>query len=223
MKNIFPLFILFIMTTATIACKKDSDAPEAEIKEPVEAKKVPAASQKYLVDVVASTIDWAGSKPTGRHTGTIKLTDGQVFVKDSILETGKFTIDMKSITVTDLKDAEQKQNLENHLKGLKTEAADHFFNTNKFPTGIFEITGTTRENDRSMVEGNLTLKGITKNIKFPAVITITDNAVTLVSDSFKINRTLWNINYSSKTVFENLGNEYVSDDIELKINMRATK
>jgi polyisoprenoid-binding protein YceI len=223
MKKLFPLFILFIITTATIACKKDSDAPEAEIKEPVEAKEVPAASNKYLVDVVASTIDWAGSKPTGRHTGTIKLTDGQVFVKDSILETGKFTIDMKSITVTDLKDAEQKQNLENHLKGLKTEAADHFFNTNKFPTGVFEITGTTRENDRSMIEGNLTLKGITKNIKFPAVITITDNAVTLVSDSFKINRTLWNINYSSKTVFENLGNEYVSDDIELKINMRATK
>ena len=74
-----------------------------------------------------------------------------------------------------------------------------------------------------MIEGNLTLKDITKNIKFPATITITDNLVTIVSETFKIDRTLWNINFSSKSVFQNLGNGYVNDDIELRINVIATR
>ena len=74
-----------------------------------------------------------------------------------------------------------------------------------------------------MIEGNLTLKEVTKNIKFPATVTVTDNLVSIVSETFKINRTLWNINFSSKSVFPNLGNGYISDNIELKINVIATR
>jgi polyisoprenoid-binding protein YceI len=223
MNKRFILALLCAGLFTTISCKKET-AAEAEVTEPVEAKEVSRSSEKYTVDAINSKIDWVGSKPTGKHTGTINLTDGEIFLKDSIIETGKFTIDLKSITVTDLKAGDGKEDLENHLKGLGKEAdADHFFNTNKYPTGLFEVTGTTSENGKAMVEGNLTLKGITKNIKFPATITVTENSITLVSDSFKINRTLWNINYSSKSMVENLGNQYINDDIELKVNVKANR
>ena len=98
-----------------------------------------------------------------------------------------------------------------------------FFNVNKYPTGTFEITAITEEGGKKVVEGNLTLKDVTKNVKFPATINVTDNAVDITSETFTINRTLWNVNYSSKSVFDDLGNKYIDDEIEVKVTIKATK
>lgn len=214
-------FLLALCILTAISCKKDTSAEEAEVTEAVEAAPVTNEAKSYRVDTQASQIEWAGSKPTGKHTGTIALSEGEVFVNDTVLASGKFTIDMKSITVTDLKAGDGKEDLEAHLKGLKEGSADHFFNTTKFPTATFEITGLAKEGDKTIIEGNLTIKGIAKNIKFPATINITENLVLIDSETFKIDRTLWNVNYNSKNVFENLGNDYINDDIELKISIKA--
>lgn len=217
------LLAVIILIIAT-SCKKESSTPEAKIAEPEVPKPVTPASDRYVVDTIASVINWVGSKPTGKHTGFIKLSEGNIFVKNNSIETGIFTIDVKSITVTDPKEGKDKINLENHLKGLGDKAnEDHFFNTNKYPIGSFEITGVTAENSKTMIEGNLTLKGITKNIKFPATVSVTDSLVTLNSENFKINRILWNINYNSKSAVENLGNQYIDDNIELKVSVMAKK
>lgn len=221
-RKILFIVALFSICLAAVMCKKD-EATSVEVKPAVEAKAAPRAAKRYIVDTIASTIVWTGSKPTGTHTGTINLSKGTIYVKDSLVETGKFVINMKSLAVTDSMDVEQKNNLENHLKGLKEKSEDHFFNTTKFPTGSFELTGISYENNKTMIEGNLTLKDITKNIKFPATVTLTDNLVTIVSETFKIDRTLWNIKFSSKSVFQNLGNGYINDNIELKINVIATR
>lgn len=207
----------------TVSCKKDN-TENAETTEATEAAEASAEAVKYTVNTTESTIDWTGSKPTGKHTGTINLAEGEFSVKNDSIESGKFVIDMNSITVTDLEAGNGKEDLEAHLKGLgKEDTADHFFNVKKYPNGTFEITGITKEEGKTMVEGNLTLKETTKNIKFPATITVTPEAVTLVSENFKINRTLWNVNYSSKSIFDNLGDKYVDDEIELKVNVKATK
>lgn len=224
MKNKITLLLLCALLAVNVSCKKDA-TKDAETKDAVEAKKSSRKAKKYVVDNSTSTIHWTGSKPTGKHTGTIKLSGGEFFVNNGVIESGTFTIDMKSIVVTDLKLSDGKEDLENHLKGLgkEKEKADHFFNTTQYPTGNFEITNITDEGGKSMVEGNLTLKGITKNIKFPATITITESDVMLESEPFKINRVLWNINYSSKSVFDNLGNQYIDDDIGIKVSVNANR
>ncbi|MHA3788080.1 YceI family protein [Flavobacterium hauense] len=218
------LFVAVLGIVLTTSCRKESKADEAVITEAELPKPVAPASEKYSADTLVSNINWTGTKPTGKHTGTIKLTNGTLFVKNGMLVTGKFTINMKSITVTDPKDGKNKTNLENHLKGLGDKAnEDHFFNTNKYPTGTFEITNLTTANNRTMVEGNLTLKGTTKNITFPAIVTVNDSLVVINSESFKINRILWNINYNSKSAIENLGNQYIDDNIELKVSVTTRK
>ena len=223
MKNKLILFVFCTSLIASISCKKDSTG-NAETKDAVKTKEATAEAKKYIVDTGSSTINWVGSKPTGKHTGTINLSEGAFYVAGDSVESGKFTIDMKSIAVTDLKAGDGKEDLENHLKGLgKDDSADHFFNTNKFPTGTFQITSITHTMGKTMVEGNLTLKDITKSVKFPAVITVSESTVTLESESFKINRTLWGVNYSSKSVFDNLGDKYVDDDIEIKVKVKADK
>lgn len=223
MKNKLILFLFCTSLVLSVSCKKDA-SKNAETKDAVEAAKATAEATRYTVDTNTSIINWTGSKPTGKHTGTLNIAQGEVYVKDMNIQSGKFTIDMKSITVTDLKAGDGKEDLEGHLKGLaKDDSADHFFNTTKYPVGTFEITSVKNEGGKSMVEGNLTLKGITKSVKFPAVISIADVEVKLESEPFKIDRTLWNINYSSKSVFDNLGDKYVDDEIEIVVKIKAYK
>ena len=225
MKNRIASLLILSVLTLTVSCKNDKTT-EAETTEAGTVKDVSGEATQYIVDAQASKIEWTGSKPTGKHTGTIMLADGAVFLKDSVLDSGKFNIDMNTIVVTDLT-GDDKSNLEAHLKGTAPDAKeadmDHFFNVKKFPAGSFEITSAKTENGMTTVEGNLTLKGITKNVKFPAKVAIDGDMMTLESEIFSINRTLWNVNYGSKSIFDNLGDKFVNDEIELKVIVTAKK
>jgi len=219
-KNILSLFVI-AATILTVSCKNDkTETPEVQEEVAVASD----AASPYVVDAASSIIEWVGSKPAGKHNGTIAISNGEVYLNNGKIESGKFTIDMNSITVLDLKAGDGKEDLEGHLKGLgKEEDADHFFNTKKFPEGSFEITAVNTVDAQTTVEGNLTLKGITKPVKFPATITLDGNKMTLSTESFKINRTEWNVNYASKSIFDNLKDKFVDDEIELKVNVTATK
>ena len=72
-----------------------------------------------------------------------------------------------------------------------------------------------------MIEGNLTLKEVKKNISFPPSTSLEGDTMVLTSEVFTINRTDWGVNYGSKSVFENLGDKFINDDIELKVNLTA--
>lgn len=223
MKKPLTLVITALLIVGAYSCRKDSEAATTPITEAEPPKPAAPASVRYSIDTLESVITWKGTKPTGSHSGTITLIDGTVFVKNNTAETGNFTLNMTSITVTDPKSGKDKINLENHLKGIGSGNEDHFFNTLKFPTGNFEITAITKGTVKDTIQGNLTLKGITKNIAFPAAITVNDSLVSLTSDTFKINRTLWNINYNSKSAIDNLGDKYIDDDIELNVKVTAKK
>ena len=89
-------------------------------------------AQTKKIDVKASTINWVGKKVTGQHSGTVNFKDGAVVLKGTKLVGGTFTVDMTSLTATDLT-GEYQQKLNGHLK------ADDFFGTDKFPTSTLVI------------------------------------------------------------------------------------
>lgn len=216
-RNILSLFVLAALSLTS--CKKEASVDEAEA-----ATVASDAAVVYTVDTATSVIEWKGEKPGGAHTGTISLAGGTVSVANGAVESGKFTIDMKSITVTDLKAGDGKEDLEAHLKGTgEKEKEDHFFNTAKHPEATFEITKVADADGKTNVEGNLTLKGITKNVKFPATVSVDGATVSISSEGFMIDRTQWGVNYASKSIFDNLKDKFVNDEIELKINVKATK
>ncbi len=208
------------ISLATVGCKNDNK--EAITSDAAEVAVADEAAVLFVVDTTASVIEWKGKKPTGTHTGTIHLDNGTFMANDSIVESGTFVIDMNSINVTDLQ-GEQKQNLESHLKGTVEGKEDHFFNVNKYPQGNFEVTGITQKDGRTMLQGNLTLKEETKNVEFPVNITRNGETLMLTSEPFTIDRTQWGVNYGSKSIFDNLGDSFVNDEIELVINVKATK
>lgn len=212
---------LTVLTVATLAiaftsCK--DKAKEAETTEAEVAAETTEVSTKYKVDTERSTIMWTGHKPTGSHNGTIALDSGVVTLNNDTLESGTFLIDMNSITVKDIP-AEEEDNakLTGHLK------SPDFFHVEQFPVSAFEVTGMETVEGKTMLSGNLKMKDAVNNIKIPVTVDQNGDALTITSETFTIDRSKWNVQYGSKSFFDNLGDKFINDEIELQINITATK
>lgn len=219
-KNV--LAIVALAALSLTACKKGE---KIESTSTTEAAAQTAEAVVYGVTTAASQVNWEANKLAGGgHTGTISIKEGEVFVTDGVLTGGKFIIDMNTINVTDVTDPEMKGNLEAHLKGATEENADHFFNVSQFPVSTFEITNVVDNNGDKTVEGNLTIKGTSHSIKFPATINVTDTEVAITSEEFEIDRTLWNVNYNSGSVIEDLaGDKIINDNVKIKVAIQVAK
>lgn len=220
-KNFLSIFAIVAIAISVTSCK--DKAQEANTSEAEPAAVSESTTQKYVTDVTKSTIEWKGFKPTGTHNGTIAIDTGVFDVNDGLLQSGTFLIDMNTIAALDL-EGDMRANLESHLKGTVEGKEGDFFNVTQFPTGAFEITGVEAiEGGKTMLSGNLALKGIKNNISFPVTLTTEGDMMTITSDIFTIDRTKWGVNYGSKSIFDNLGDKFINDEIELKINVVAYK
>lgn len=211
---------LIAVMSVSVSCKNEAKN-ETEATEAEAAAEAAAESNKYMVDTQASVINWQGEKPTGTHTGTVQIESGVINTTGEEIS-GSFLIDMTSITVTDL-EGDQKTSLEQHLKGTVEGKEGDFFNVQKYPTAAFEITGVSEKDGKKMMSGNLTIKDTKKNIEFPVSYSVNGNKMTMTSEPFTIDRTNWNVNYGSKSVFDNLGDKFINDDMQLEIKVVATQ
>jgi len=212
-----------------------TDAPESHTAETTDAVAVEnsAAGEAYTVNTNESSIEWVGTKVSGYHTGDIKLKSGQLLVNNGKLTGGNFVIDMPTLAVTGpagSKD-EDNQKLMGHLK------SPDFFEVDKYPDATFEITGVeqftgtvqdsadARQESISKykvtdpthtINGNLSIKGITKNISFPAKVSVNDNSVEALA-KFNVDRTQWGIVYPGQA------NDLIRNDIHFGISVKANK
>lgn len=211
MKTKFLKFLTIIaIGAAFVGCKEKAD--EAATSEAEEVATSEATSTKYMANATESVIEWTGYKPTGKHIGTIMLESGVFTVNDGKLESGTFMINMSS-----LKDSEGNARLEGHLK-----SAD-FFEVEKYPNAAFEVTGYEMVDGKAMLSGNLTMKDTKNNVTFPVSVSEDGDMFTLTSEMFTIDRSKWNVKYGSKSFFDDLGDKFINDDIELKITVKAKK
>lgn len=186
--------------------------------EAIEMAPVKAVSYKVILD--KSEIKWNAKKVTGEHYGKVVLQNGQLMVDKNRVTGGTFVIDMNSLTVDDIKDEKMNGRLKDHLK------SDDFFSTDKFPTATFTITSVKpiakaeAGKPNSTVTGDLTVKGISNSITFPATISVKNGIATAVAD-VTIDRTKYDIRYRSSNFFENLGDKAIYDDFTISLNISA--
>lgn len=219
-KLITNTFVIVAILASTVACKNETKN-ETDATSAKEVATPEAQATTYTVDTAASMITWKGSKPAGSHTGTINLQSGAVQVAGDAI-TGSFVIDMNTITNTDL-EGDSKASLEAHLKGTAEGKEDHFFNVAAHPTASFEVTGVTDNAGVKTMQGNLTIKGVTKNVSFPVTYAIVGDDMTLSSETFTIDRTEWGIEFMSKSILDDLKDGFISDDMEITISLKAKK
>jgi polyisoprenoid-binding protein YceI len=162
----------------------------------------------FKIDNEKSKITWVGKKVTGQHNGTINLAEGTFTSSANKITSGAFTIDMTSI-----KDAEANARLETHLK------SDDFFSTEKFPKATFITSAIeSKGGDLYHVKGNLTIKGITNEIEFPATIQTSNDQVNARA-KILVDRTKFDIKFRSGNFFENLGDKAIEDNFELNVEL----
>lgn len=220
-KTMLQIALIAFIAVGAVSCK--DNAKESKTSEAKETLNATAAAVPFTIKNANSSIAWAGSKPVGTHTGTINIQEGIIYVKDATIESGKINIDMTSITVTDLDENSGKGSLEAHLKGTVEGKEGDFFNVNKYPTATFEITGVADKDGTTMMSGNLTMLDKTHNVTFPVQVTSQENTVHLKSETFTVDRTKWGINYGSKSIFDNLGDKFINDEMEITIDVIAAK
>ena len=215
MKTLIKIFMLVAFVSLASCADK---AKEADTKAAEEAAVAEASAVTYKADASKSMIEWKGFKPGGSHWGTIAIKEGEVDVNDNKIESGNFVIDMNSIAVTDIP-VEEKGNgkLRHHLVGAA------FFDVKTYPSATFEVTDIKTTDGKTMLSGNLTMKDKTNNISFPVTTDMKDGMMTLTSETFSIDRSKWNVQHMSKSFFDNLGDEFINDDIELKVTLVASK
>ncbi len=167
------------------------------------------SQDKLTISTQKSSIKWFGEYTFyfGGHEGFINFKEGFFIKTNDIITGGEFVIDMNSITNTDIKKKDANDGLVQHLK------EPDFFDVNKYPLAKLVITKTEYFEDKTMrIHANLTLKGITKPIKFNATPNYQDKTL---KTKFKIDRRDWNVSYKSK-----MKNSAISDAIGFEVSIK---
>ena len=220
MKALFQCTITCLVFALLVACGGSSPEGEAAktSDKTEEAATATATSTKYRVDIANSSVMWTGSKATGTHSGTIKVSAGELAIADGNLTAGNFELDMNSIDNTDMKAGDGKEKLEEHLK------SPDFFDVATYPKATFVLSSSKKITDdpdaTHELTGNLTMRDQTKSVTFKANVAALTDRVTAVTPPFTINRTEWGINYSSG-VIGTIKDKLINDDIGLVVNLVA--
>jgi polyisoprenoid-binding protein YceI len=176
--------------------------------------------QTFKINAEKSKVEWVGKKVTGQHNGEIKIAKGEITAANGLVNGGNVAIDMSTITCLDMQ-GEWAEKLVGHLK------SDDFFSVEKHATSTFTIKnvspikGAKAGANNATIKGDLTIKGITHEIEFPAIVEI--RGVNLVANGeAKIDRTKYDIKYGSANFFEGLGDKAIDNEFSVKFKLAAT-
>jgi polyisoprenoid-binding protein YceI len=130
-------------------------------------------------------------------------------------------MDMASITVTDVTNETMNAKLVGHLK------SDDFFSSEKHQTSTFAITkaapiaGAKAGQPNYTITGDLTIKGITHAITFPATVAITGNGAEATA-TFAVDRTKWDIKYRA-AIIGTAADKIIDDTFTIDLKIVAGK
>jgi len=165
-------------------------------------------------DINSSKVEWKGYKVTGSHYGTIDVKEGNLdFDADGNLTGGMVVIDMNTIVTNDLS-GEYADKLVGHLK------SDDFFGVAAHPTSSLKITKVAAKGTPGdyKVTADLTIKGITKPVKFYANVSEKDGMKVATAD-LTVDRSEYNVQYGSGSFFSSLGDKTIYDEFELSVKL----
>lgn len=240
MKNFKSTLGLLLATALIWAC-----GPKGSTVETSEAKEVAtaASAETVAVNTGKSMVTWIGSKPAGKHNGTINISAGEISLKGGEVVAGNFEFDITTLKVLDLpSDSEWNAKLKGHLM------SDDFFDAENFPKASFEITGVEKfntgnlqadlnepqtdyspaslseimvDNPTHIISGNLTMRGTTKNISFPAAVSSDGDQIKAIAN-FNIDRTEWGLKFKERaTLAEKMKDDFIYNTVNVGFELET--
>lgn len=207
MKKVFVLFSVSALFFAS--CVNNPEGKKAEATDAIAVSE--ASGNKLVLNTTESKLHWKANKVTKKHHGEVAIKSGTV-ITDSAgnLTGGNFIIDLNQIDIQDL-EGESKEKLTNHLK------SDDFFDVENYPEAKFEITSVAagETENHVLISGNLTLRGVTKNITFDANIKEATTNNFVAEADFNIEREDFGVSYQGKA------DDLISKEINIKVELIA--
>jgi polyisoprenoid-binding protein YceI len=223
MNKMMNYFLIVAIALTVVSCKGPG-GDKAKVGDTQEQAEASDVAQSLAVNLESSVVTWLGSKPSGKHNGTIKLSAGALSVEAGAITAGEFTMDMNSLESTD-----PEMNADNNGKLTKHLKDGDFFDVTNHPTAKFVISkiedianhateeALELEGATHYVTGNLTLKDSTKGVSFPAIISVSDAGVTAKAE-FTINRTDWGMHYGGD---KSLGDKFIHPEVKVGFDIQA--
>lgn len=164
-----------------------------------------AEGLSWVFDASTSSVGFVGSKVTGSHDGGFRDFAGTVNCPDRADLTScrvEFTVQMASV-FTDT------ERLTGHLQN------DDFFDVPNHPTATFVSTAIAVETATTMqVTGNLTLRGTTKSITFPATVQMGPDGFEMSSE-FALNRMDFGVSYTGRE------DDLIREEVVIKLDIKG--
>ncbi len=164
----------------------------------------PAPGQALALDPAQSKVHALGAKVTGTHdvwfpsfTGELKLDGGAPSALGVTVNMGAMKSDSERLT--------------GHLM------SPDFFDTASFPTAAFASTSIAAGGDGAAthtVTGDLTIRGVTKRVAFPATIEVKDGAMKAKAE-FVIDRQDFGV------AFPGMPDDLIKDEVALTIDLAS--
>lgn len=176
----------------------------------------------YPLRLGRSTLGWAARAVGHGHQGTLRFAAGSLLVRQGRLVGGTATVNMTTLTATDITDAKENADFVAHLR------ANDFFGVPKHPRATFVITRVaalaagTSSAPNVTITGRLTIKGQTNPLTFPARADVRGGVAT-VRGTARVNRTQYGIRYASASFFKDLGDHAIADDFTLRFSLEAAR
>lgn len=211
-KTAFPLIFCVVACSDPAAGKPAAtvaDEPPPAVQAPApKPDEQPAEAQTLALVPATSRVEMVGSKVTGSHDIKVKEFKGDVaLAKDAPLESAEVTVVMQMASIE-----------ADHPKLTKHLLSGDFFEVEKHPTATFKSTGVKQgggEGATHTVTGDLTLRGVTKRVSFPATITRQGETVKAKAE-FSIDRKDFGINYPG------MPDDLIRDDVLIKLDLTAS-
>jgi len=233
--QLFYRFSFCLLLFAVASCDTTIKTDEAIVSDAIVEKNTTAtaAQEIFAVDTAKSQITWIGAKLTGRHNGFFYVQSGQLYRSKGLLTGGTIKLNM-----ADLRSADSHIDAENNRKLTRQLRSADFFDVERFPTAIFKLTSIAPfdssgqkpavaskyselrvNNPTHRITGNLTIKGQTKSVTFPARVTFKDS-ILHAEANFNLDRTKWGLVYRSD---ESLGDKTIYPEVNISLNIFATQ
>lgn len=218
-----PIALPLLFLSLIFSCKNDPKTETAQVApkpDTLRVAPVPVEGAETYV-VTEGVVDWSGTKTIKKssHQGTVAVESGELLVNQGQLIRGKVTLDMNSLSVTDIKDPGERRDLESHLKD-----AD-FFEVKKFPQAEFafeEVLPSTTPEFNWVLRGTLTMKGKAVALNIPVKIDLKEDMLYAESPTFPINRTEWGVSFRSG-ILGTAKDKMIDDMVPISLKISAKR
>lgn len=208
-----------ILLPALFAVAVLGAAPAASAQK-MNSAKMATNAPAYKLQPQLSTLGWEGKAVTHGHNGTMQFTTGELLVKGNAIVGGTVTVDMKTLKATDIKDAESHGKFVGHM------SSNQFFDVANNPISTFKIVsvtpikGAAKDADNATIAGDMTIKGVTQRISFPAKVGV-KAGVAAATGKVTVDRTKFGLTTMSKSLPDTIADKAIFDDFDLTFNIIA--